>query len=110
MLSTKEYCNQLEMDTIQQEPLFTELPPEAAATVEGGVATFLFKTKGVTSRLNIRETPSLKSRIIGFWYPDQRKRMKTPGIFKNGFRAFGTGVRGWVSSKFVEFIPGTYRP
>ncbi|MEH2079243.1 MAG: beta/gamma crystallin-related protein [Nostoc sp.] len=36
MLSTKENLKQIEMDTIQQEPLFTELTPEAAATVEGG--------------------------------------------------------------------------
>lgn len=36
MLSTKEYFKQIEMDTIQEEALFTELTPEAAATVEGG--------------------------------------------------------------------------
>ncbi len=36
MLNAKEHCKQIEMDTIQQEPLFTELTPEAAAVVEGG--------------------------------------------------------------------------
>lgn len=35
MLNNKENFNQLEMDTIQQEPLFTELAPEAAAVAEG---------------------------------------------------------------------------
>jgi hypothetical protein len=110
MLNTKENLKQIEMDTIQQEPLFTELAPEAAATVEGGVATFLFETKNVTSRLNIRQRPSLGSRIISYWYPDQKKRMKTPPITKNGFRAFGTGVPGWVSTQFIKLVPGTYRP
>jgi hypothetical protein len=38
MLNAKEYFNQIEMDTIQQEPLFTELTPEAAAVVEGGAS------------------------------------------------------------------------
>lgn len=38
MLNTKEYCAQLEMETIQQEPLFTELTAEMAATVEGSGA------------------------------------------------------------------------
>lgn len=40
MLNTKEHFKQIEMDTIQQEPLFTELAPEAAAVVEGGLASF----------------------------------------------------------------------
>ncbi|MGF1673791.1 MAG: hypothetical protein ACFCUV_08920 [Rivularia sp. (in: cyanobacteria)] len=35
MLNTKENLKQIEMDSIQQEPLFTELTPEAAAVVEG---------------------------------------------------------------------------
>ena len=39
MLNTK--VKQIEMDTIQQEPLFTELTPEAAAVVEGsGISSF----------------------------------------------------------------------
>lgn len=37
MLSTKENLKQIEMDTIQQEPLLTELTPEASAVVQGGV-------------------------------------------------------------------------
>ena len=36
MLNTKEHFNQLEVDTIQQEPLFTDLTFEGAAVVEGG--------------------------------------------------------------------------
>lgn len=39
MLNTKENLKQIEMDTIQQEPLFTELTPEAAAVV-GGSGSF----------------------------------------------------------------------
>lgn len=35
MLNTKDNFKQTEMDSIQQEPLFTELTPEAAAVVEG---------------------------------------------------------------------------
>jgi hypothetical protein len=38
MLNTKEQFKQIEMDTIQQEPLFTELTPEEAAVVEGSRA------------------------------------------------------------------------
>jgi hypothetical protein len=111
MLNTKENLKQIEAYTIQQKPLFTELTPEAAATIEGGVATYLFETKNVTSRLNIRERPSLDSRIIGYWYPDQKKRMKTPPITRNGFRAFGIpNVRGWVSRNYIKLIPRTYRP
>lgn len=36
MLNIKERIESIRMDTIQQEPLFTELTPEAAAAVEGG--------------------------------------------------------------------------
>lgn len=37
MLNTKEQINSTEMDMMHQEPLFTELAPEAAAVVEGGL-------------------------------------------------------------------------
>ena len=36
MLNTKEYFKQIEMDTIQEEPLFVELTSEAADLVGGG--------------------------------------------------------------------------
>jgi hypothetical protein len=40
MLNIKEQIKSAEMETIQQEPLFTELTPEAAAIVEGGYKYF----------------------------------------------------------------------
>lgn len=63
MLNTKEYCNQLEMDTIQQEPLFTELTPEAAAVVEGGGrfdSTVEFDTSLTSRSFNVRPGGTIK--------------------------------------------------
>lgn len=100
MLNTKEYCNQLEMDTIQQEPLFTELTPEAAATVEGGV---LYTTRGVTTRLNIRPTASTRFNPIDS-FPRGAIFDATVRI-TNGFRKL-IGRTGWVSARFTR----RYRP
>jgi hypothetical protein len=98
-----------ERNNIQDEPLFTELSSEAAATIEGG-ASFLFETTA-KDWLNIRERPSATSPIIGKWFPNQKRRMRTPPIVtSSGFRAFGLpNVQGWVSKQFIKLIPGTYR-
>ncbi|WP_298916410.1 hypothetical protein [uncultured Nostoc sp.] len=109
MLNTKEHFKEIEMDTIQQEPLFTKLTPEAAATVQGGI---LFTTIGVTTTLNIRNAPSLRTgKVIG--------SIKAGAIFdatnivsKNGFRrltvqtarALTGQAIGWVSRAFIRRV------
>ena len=63
MLNAKEYFNQIEMDTIQQEPLFTELTPEAAAVVEGGASfnsTVNFDTLLTSRAFNVRPGGTIK--------------------------------------------------
>lgn len=57
MLNTKERFKQIEMDTVQQEPLFTDLTPEAAAIVEGGAsfqAPVKFDSSLTTRRFSVR--------------------------------------------------------
>ncbi|WP_416212214.1 SH3 domain-containing protein [Nostoc sp. DedSLP03] len=91
------------MDTIQQEPLFTELTPEAAATVEGGL---LYTTEQVTTRLNIRERPTTKSDKIGYFLPGQV--FDASAKVTNGFRKL-LGRTGWVSAKFTQRVLNTSR-
>lgn len=102
MLNTKEHFKQIEMDTIQQELLFTELTPEAAATVEGG-RTFTYTTKNIDpgSSLNIRPTASTKFPPIG---SIQRGAFfkASSGVTK-GFRKL-FGQAGWVSAKFTQRV------
>lgn len=100
MLNTK--VKQIEMDTIQQEPLFIELTPEAAATVEGGI---LFTTVGVTSKLNIRNLPNLRtSKVIGSFKPGAI--FSATDIVTNGFRRLSGKTSRWVSTSFIK----RYRP
>ncbi|BBD69334.1 hypothetical protein NIES4072_33400 [Nostoc commune NIES-4072] len=96
MLSTKENLKQIQMDTIQQEPLLTELTPEAAATVEGGL---LYTTKGVTTRLNIRERATTKSDKIGSFRPGAV--FDASAKVTNGFRKL-LGRAGWVAASFTK--------
>lgn len=110
MLNTKEHFKQIEMDTIQQEPLFIELTPEAAATVEGGI---LYTTVGVTSKLNIRNLPNLRtSSVIGSLRPGQI--FDATSTVRNGFRkltaataranTIGRRAIGWVSTSFIRRV------
>ncbi|MEH2329877.1 SH3 domain-containing protein [Nostoc sp.] len=103
MLNTKENLKQIEMDTIQQELLFTELTPEAAATVEGGLQ---YTTEGVTTRLNIRERPTTKSDKIGYFLPGDV--FKASANVTNGFRKL-LGRAGWVSAEFTRRVLNTSR-
>ncbi|WP_298916413.1 SH3 domain-containing protein [uncultured Nostoc sp.] len=105
MLSTKENLKQIEMDTIQQEPLFTELTPEAAATVEGG-AIFTYTTKNIDpgSSLNIRPTPSTKLRPIGSI--QRGETFKASSSVTKGFRKL-FGRAGWVAAKFTQRVLNT---
>ncbi|MFN6527830.1 hypothetical protein [Nostoc sp. ChiSLP03a] len=102
MLSTKENLKQIEMDTIQQEPLLTELTPEAAATVEGG-RTLTYTTKNIDpgSSLNIRPTPSTKLRPIGSI--QRGDFFEASSGITNGFRKL-FGRAGWVSAKFTQRV------
>ncbi len=98
MLNTKEHFKQIEMDTIQQEPLFTELTPEAAATVEGGA---WYKVSGVNAKssLNIRYSPSTSSKIIGSLKP--KEYFETEDSAKDGFLKL-RGRAGWVSVLYAS--------
>jgi hypothetical protein len=102
MLSTKENLKQIEMDTIQQESLFTELTPEAAATVEGG-ATFVVSLRDPNSRLNIRSQPNTtaSSKIIGS-FRNGAKINATIGT-AGGFRKL-IGRAGWVAARFTRLL------
>lgn len=100
MLSTKENLKQIEMDTIQQEPLLTELTPEAAATVEGGV---LYTTRNVTTRLRIRERPNTNSRIIDSFRPGEV--FDATARITDGFRKL-IGKAGWVAASFTTRFRG----
>ncbi|MEH2079241.1 MAG: SH3 domain-containing protein [Nostoc sp.] len=107
MLSTKENLKQIEMDTIQQEPLFTELTPEAAATVEGGIK---FRADIDSGRLNIRSGPSTNSRKIGSFGKDEtfdatstvrgrwRRLTEDEALEETGERV------AWVNRDFIAFV------
>ncbi|MEH1942413.1 MAG: hypothetical protein V7L01_19665 [Nostoc sp.] len=105
MLSTKENLKQIEMDTIQQEPLLTELTPEAAATVEGGLL-YRVVLKDPNSSLNVRSLPNIT------------KSSKIIDSFKNGAiinASVGTtggfrkliGRAGWVAQRFTQRVLNT---
>ncbi|HYX14854.1 MAG TPA: hypothetical protein VE944_10910 [Nostoc sp.] len=111
MLSTKENLKQIEMDTIQQEPLLTELTPEAAATVEGGILRRVNVDRG---NLNIRSTPFIptpsNANIIGS-IPNSLT-IDVTNIVRGGFRRLtarttrlytqGRSSVGWVANRLLE--------
>lgn len=102
MLNTKENLKQIEMDTIEQELLFTKLTPEAAATVEGGVSFKTYTTKGVSTYLNFRSGPGTNYPSIGRWYPGQFYNLQVPAIVKNGFRKLASSLNVWVSTRYIK--------
>lgn len=105
MLNTEGYLKQIEMDTIQQEPLFTELSSEAAATVEGGVRYGRFTTKNVTSVLNIRRGPGTNYSIADKWLPNTVRLLQSPPArIVNGFRKFSDSLNLWVSTKYIRYL------
>ena len=91
------------MNYLQHEQLFTDLPPLQASLIAGG-AFRPYTTKGVSDTLNIRSGPSLKSRIIGSWRPNQIRYLETPAIIKNGFRRFSSSQSMWVSTQFIQQV------
>jgi hypothetical protein len=95
------------MNTIEHEPLFTDLTPEQAAILEGGVETYCpYTTRGVNDWLNIRSGPGTNYRDIGNWYPKQVKYLQSPAIVQNGFRAFDSSRKQWVSTQYIQRSPG----
>jgi hypothetical protein len=94
------------MNTIQHEPLFTDLTPEQAAIIEGGVFC-PYTTRGVTSRLNIRSGPGTNYDIVGYWYPGEVKLLESPAILKNGFQAFDSSRDQWVSTRYIQRTSGS---
>jgi hypothetical protein len=105
MLSTKENLKQIEMDTIQQEPLLTELTPEAAATVKGGIQ---FRAFVPGSTLNIRSGPRLGKNIIGFFRNGDL--INATDTLRGGFRRLTTAQAraatgraiAWVANRFLR--------
>lgn len=95
------------MNTIQHEPLFTDLTPEQAAIIEGGVQYCPYTTRGVTSRLNIRNGPGVNYDIVGKWYPGEVKLLESPAILKNGFQAFDSSRDHWVSTRYIQRTSGS---
>ena len=107
MLTTKENLKQIEMDTIQQEPLLTELTPEAAATVEGGVL-YRVVLKDRNSSLNVRSLPNTtKSSQIIRSLRNGTLINATVGI-TGGFRKL-LGQPGWVAARFTQRFFSTSR-
>ncbi|MDZ7964450.1 MAG: SH3 domain-containing protein [Nostoc sp. DedSLP03] len=108
MLSTKENLKQIEMDTIQQEPLLTELTPEAAATVQGGIK---FKVVLSSGSLNARSTPRLGNNIIGSYL--NGAILDATSIVRGGFRrltvfetqklTMGRTI-GWVANRYLRRV------
>ena len=100
MLNTKEHLKQIEMNTIQQEPLLTDLTPEAAATVEGGVL-YRVVLKDPNSSLTIRRSPTIIGRKIGSLQNGERvnAELRTFGS-RERFRKL-IGRAGWVAARFL---------
>jgi hypothetical protein len=93
------------MNTIQHEPLFTDLTSEQAAIIEGGVFC-PYTTRGVTSHLNIRSGPGPNYRDVGNWYPSEVKLLESPAIVQNGFRALDSSRKRWVSTQYIQRTSG----
>jgi hypothetical protein len=94
------------MNTIQHEPLLTDLTPEQAVIIEGGVFC-PYTTRDVTSRLNIRSDPGTNYKIIDYWYPGEVKYLESPAILKNRFRAFSSSRNQWVSTQYIQRTTGS---
>jgi uncharacterized protein YraI len=93
------------MNTIQHEPLFTDLTSEQAAIIEGGVFC-PYTTRGVTSHLNIRSGPGTNYRDVGNWYPGEVKLLESPAIVRNGFRKISSSRNWWVSTQYIQRTSG----
>jgi hypothetical protein len=93
------------MNTIQHEPLFTDLTSEQAAIIEGGVF-YPYTTRGVTSRLRIHFGPGTNYKSVDYWYPGEVKYLESPAILKNGFQAFSSSRNRWVSTQFIQRTSG----
>ncbi|BAY47997.1 hypothetical protein SAMD00079811_56160 [Scytonema sp. HK-05] len=95
------------MNTIEHEPLFTDLTPEQAAILEGGVETYCpYTTQGVTSRLNIRSGPGTQYDVVDHWNPGEVKYLQSPAILSDGFRAFDSSRDQWVSRQYIKPAQG----
>jgi len=94
------------MNTIEHEPLFTDLTPEQAAILEGGVQYCPYTTRGVTSHLNIRSGPGTNYKDVGDWYPGEVKLLQSPPIIVNGFQAFNSSRDRWVSTRYIQRTSG----
>jgi hypothetical protein len=94
------------MNTIEHEPLFSDLTPEEAAILEGGVQYCPYTTRGVTSHLNIRSGPGTNYKDVGDWYPGEVKLLQSPPIKVNGFQAFNSSRNRWVSTQFIQRTSG----
>ncbi|MEH1948585.1 MAG: SH3 domain-containing protein [Nostoc sp.] len=104
MLNTKEYFKQIEMDTTQQEPLLTELTPEAAATVEGGILFRVVVDPG--SSLNIRSGPSAKSKRIGSL--PNGVIFNATNIVSNGFRRLTAQLAKTVTGRAIAWVSNSF--
>jgi hypothetical protein len=93
------------MNTIQHEPLFTDLTSEQAAIIEGGVFC-PYTTRGVTSRLRIRSGSGTNYRIVDYWNPGEVKFLESPAIVQNGFRALNSSRNRWVSTQYIQRTSG----
>ncbi len=117
MLKTKEHFNQLEMDTLQQELLFTELTPDAAAVVEGGAGIDSFGS-------TIKFDTSLSSRPFyvrpggGITLVTSTKSSKNNRFFNAIIRNVNTGnttprksvrVGNLITTQWNKIRGGTYR-
>lgn len=72
------------------------------SNIFGGATYCPYTTKGVTSRLNIREGPSTDSDIVGKWYPGDVKYLESRGgLVDNGFRKFSSTDNRWVSTQYI---------
>jgi uncharacterized protein YraI len=94
------------MNTIQHEPLFTDLTSEEAAIIGGGVQYCPYTTRGVTSALNIRSGPGKKYDDVGNWNPGEVKLVESPPIVKNGFRKISSSPNRWVSTQYIQRTSG----
>jgi uncharacterized protein YraI len=94
------------MNTIEHKPLFSDLTPEQAAIIEGGVQYCPYTTRGVTSHLNIRSGPGTNYRDVGNWYPGEVKLLESPAIVQNGFRALNSSRNRWVSTRYIQRTSG----
>ena len=94
------------MNTIEHEPLFSDLTPEQAAIIGGGVQYCPYTTRGVTSRLKIRSGPGTNYPDVGNWNRGEVKLMKSHAIVRNGFRKISSSRNWWVSTQYIQRTSG----